>query len=122
MADDEVTIEEGKPPTLGFESIGPFHVWKIAIDGYRVPGLTGRVYEETGMLHLCLDERWGIEIPKQYATQVCWLIANALAIGAGYSCFGKDSLQGDPNRFKCKITEIATVPDIEIPEATDSAN
>jgi hypothetical protein len=122
MSDDAITIEEGKPPSLGFESIGPFSVWKITVDSYRVPGLTGRVDEETGMLHLCLDERWGIEVPRQYGTQVCWLIANALAIGAGYSCFGEHSLMGDPNKFKCRVTEIATVPEIEMPEITDTAS
>jgi len=122
MAENDPEIVEGKPPVMGFESIGPFSVWKISVDGYRVPKLTGRVDEETGMLHLCLDERWGIEIPKQYAIQVCWLIANALAIGEGYSCFGEHSLAGDPNRFKCKVTEIATVPDIEMPEISETAS
>ena len=109
-------IEE---PNNGLESIGPFSEWKIKLDGYRVPHLSGRV-DDKGMFHLCLDERFGAEIPEQYAHQVVWLIANALAIGAGYSCFGDNSQIANP--FKCRMSGISLAPDIEIESASDSAS
>lgn len=109
-------IEE---PTVGLESVGPFSVWKLKLDGYRVPMLTGRE-DENGMFHLCLDERFGIEIPKQHAHQVVWLIANALAIGAGYSCFGEGSQISNP--FKVRMSGIAIAPDIEMSTESDAAS
>lgn len=109
-------VEDG---TKGLESVGPFSVWKIKLDGYAVPFVTGRE-DDKGMFHLCLDERFGIEIPKQYAQSVVWLIANAHAIGAGYSCFGENSQIANP--YKCKMSGISVAPDIEMEEATEATS
>lgn len=92
----------------GLESVGPFSVWKIKLDGFAVPFLTGRE-DENGMFHLCLDDRFGIEIPKEYAHQVVWLIANAHAIGAGYSCFGENSQIANP--YKCRMSGLSLTPE-----------
>ncbi len=113
---DVMTYDLGQTKA-GLESHGPFTEYRISLDGYVVPGLEGRLEEETGLWHLMLDKRWGCVVPREYANGVVFLIANAQAIGAGYSCFGEHSLIGDPNRFKCKITEIATVPEIDSMEA-----
>lgn len=103
----------------GLESVGPFSEWRIKLDGYGVPKLTGRA-DDQGMFHLCLDHRFGIEVPEQYAHQVAWLVANALAIGAGYSCFGDNSQIANP--FKCRMTGINLSSDIEMDEVTPTAN
>jgi len=103
----------------GLESVGPFSEWRIKLDGYRVPKLTGRT-DSKGMFHLCLDHRFGIEIPEKYAHQVVWLIANALAIGAGYSCFGDNSQIANP--FKCRMSGISLTPDIEMDEVTPAVS
>jgi len=103
----------------GLESIGPFSQWKIKLDGYRVPYLSGRV-DDQGMFHLSLDERFGIEVPEKYAHQVVWLIANALAIGAGYSCFGENSQIANP--FKCKLSGLSIAPDNEAEETLARLN
>lgn len=96
---DEVFDVE--PSTRGLESVGPFSVHKITLDGFAVPFLQGRE-DENGDWHLMLDERFGMIIPKQYANEVVWLIANAHAIGAGYSCFGENSQIANP--YKCRMT------------------
>jgi hypothetical protein len=108
-----------EPPTRGLESVGPFSVWKIKLDGFAVPFLQGRE-DDKGMFHLMLDERMGVEIPKEYANQVVWLIANAYAIGAGYSCFGENSIKANP--FKVRMSGIDLTPDIEIPEVSETAS
>lgn len=106
-----------EPPTLGLESVGPFSVWKIKLDGFAVPFLTGRE-DDKGMFHLCLDGRFGMEIPKEFAHQVAWLIANAHAIGAGYSCFGENSQIANP--YKCRMSGISLTPELEMPTVSDS--
>jgi hypothetical protein len=103
----------------GLESVGPFHEWRIKCDGYGVPKLTGRA-DGKGMFHLSLDHRFGIEVPEQYAHQVVWLIANALAIGAGYSCFGENSRIANP--FKVRMSGISLTSDIEMDELTPTTN
>jgi len=116
MDEPMFSVEESK---TGLESIGPFNEWRIKLDGYRVPKLSGRA-DSNGVFHLCLDHRFGIEIPEDYAYQVVWLIANALAIGAGYSCFGENSRIANP--FQCRMSGISITPDVEIDEASSSAN
>lgn len=109
---DEPTFEVLQTKA-GLESHGPFTQYRVSLDGYVVPGLDGRLEEETGLWHFMLDQRWGCVVPQQYASGVAFLIANALAIGAGFNCFGEHSQPDDPNRFKCKINCIAAVPEIE---------
>lgn len=105
-----------EPPTRGLESVGPFSTWKVKLDGYAVPFIQG-CEDDKGMFHLMLDERFGGEIPMEYANQVVWLIANAHAIGAGYSCFGENSQIANP--YKCKMSGISITSDIETQPITD---
>lgn len=100
----------------GLESHGPFSEYRVSLDGYFVPLLEGRLEEETGLWHFMLDKRWGCVVPREYANGVAFLIANALAVASGYSCFGENSLAGDPNRFKCQVNEIAVRSEIETME------
>lgn len=114
----EPTFEVEALPEHGLESIGPFEVHKIRLDGYRVPRLTGRLIN--GMWHFCLDERFGCEVPEMYGQGVAWMIANAMAVGAGYSCFGENSQPINP--FKCRISGINIAPEIEMKTVTETPN
>ena len=42
-------------------------------------------------IELVLDQRLGADVPRRYAQSVAWLVANALAIGKGYSYLGAES-------------------------------
>lgn len=92
--------EIAETPTNNFESVGPFEIHKIVLDGYRVPRLSGRPTKD-GMWSFTLDERFGIDVPEMYAKGVVMMIANAMAIGAGYSCFGENSQEFNP--FKTRL-------------------
>jgi hypothetical protein len=107
--EDELVFEVERTGT-GLESHGPFQQHKLTIDGYRIPYMTGLLKD--GRWHFTLDERFGADVPEQDGHGVAWLIANALAFGAGYSCFGKNS---QPlNMFKTQLHCITgTVPEIE---------
>jgi hypothetical protein len=85
--------------------IGPFETYKVVVEGRAIPKLTGwpRGDETT----LVLDGRLAIDVPNDLAPQVAWLVANALAIGAGYSHLGAES-KDQP--FAPQIAPLGEIP------------
>lgn len=71
--------------------VGPFEYHKVVVDGRAIPRLTGWPQAD-GRVTLILDGRFAVDYPdEEAARQSAWLIANALAIGAGYSHVGAES-------------------------------
>lgn len=68
--------------------IGPFEENRVVLEGKLIPKLTAQ--REGDNISLCLDNRLSIAVPKEAAYDVAWLVANAMAIGAGYPCFTAD--------------------------------
>ncbi len=87
-------------------------VREVTIDGYAVPLIEAREVNHGTQTNIFLDSRFGITIPAEYAQSVIWLLANAMAIGAGYSCHGENSVY-KPNPFKLKVNEINNMNDID---------
>ena len=93
--------------------IGPFHeVHRITINGYRLPRVTA-IPQENGNLGICLDERFLIEGTPEECAKWLWFVANAMAIGAGYSCFGENSVK-DANPFKVKMGGVMLPTKLEL--------
>lgn len=69
--------------------IGPFKQWRVQVDGRIIPRLTG--YHDGDKIALVVDDRFSHSFAKDDAYQAAWLIANALAIGAGYSHMGAEN-------------------------------
>jgi len=67
--------------------VGPFETWRVVVDGRIIPGLTGRKASEY-QTELVLDGRFSATFTDDVAAQAAWLIAQALAIGQGYSHLG----------------------------------
>lgn len=61
----------------------------VIVDGRVIPRL--RMHDLGDNIELVLDNRFGITIPRDYAYQVAWGLANALAIGEGYPFLGAES-------------------------------
>jgi hypothetical protein len=101
--------------TIGSVSfIGPFQEeWRVTLDGYRVPELTAIPQTGSGNISLCLDHRYLIEGTPDECAKWLWFVANAMAIGAGYSCFGENSVK-DPNPFQVKMMGLSTRPDLKL--------
>lgn len=57
--------------------------YKIEYQDRVIPKLTGTKVGSN--YELILDGRWGATIPEEHIHPVLMLVANALAIGAGYS-------------------------------------
>lgn len=68
--------------------IGPFETWKVQVEGRVIPRLTGFV--EGDRVALIVDGRFSASFLPADAKQAAWLIAQALAIGEGYSFLGAE--------------------------------
>lgn len=79
---------------------------EVTIDGFAVPRIEAKESDDGLKCDICLDHRFGATIPAEYAQEVIWLLANALAIGAGYSSHGENSVIANP--FKVRVTEISS--------------
>ncbi len=80
--------------------------YEVTIDGFAVPKVEARETDNGTQCHISLDGRFGAVIPAEHAHSVIWLLANAMAIGAGYSCHGENSIVANP--FKTRVTEIGS--------------
>jgi len=89
------------------EYLPPRQAREITIDGFAVPKIEARETDNGTICHISLDGRFGATIRAEDAQQVLWLLANALAIGAGYSCHGENSRVSNP--FKVRVTEVGSV-------------
>jgi hypothetical protein len=92
---------------VAVEYIGPFQEYRITVNGYRVPRLTGHIIDD--VLTLCLDNRFALDVPEEYAIPVVQFVANALAVGAGYSCFGENSEPVNPFNRRMYGIDVAQV-------------
>lgn len=99
----EVSEVEVEASRRGLEAHGPFEVNRLTIDGYEIPHLTGKLVN--GRWYFTLDNRFGVDVPERDGCGVAWIIATALAVGAGYSCFGENSRPANP--FKTRLHCIA---------------
>lgn len=75
-----------KPPEL---LVGPFQQWSVQVDGRIIPRLTG--YREGDKIALVVDHRFTASFSEADAHQAAWLIAQAMAIGGGYSHLGAEA-------------------------------
>ena len=93
-------IELLPPRTVGSE---------VAVDGYAVPRLEVSEDPATGNWHVVYDGRFGIVAESlEELRRWIWIVANAQAIGEGYSCHGENSVYR-PNPHRRQIMQIATV-------------
>jgi len=80
---------------LGFTAI---------VEGREIPKL--RVKERgSDKITINLDDRWEIDVPRELSGQICWMIANALAIGQGYAFLGS------PDKNKPFAPEVISIGD-----------
>lgn len=62
----------------------------VQVEGRKISGLSG-LAKPDGSVTLIVDERFGAGFPnEQVARDAAWLIAQALAIGRGYSHLGAE--------------------------------
>ena len=88
------------------EIVGPFlEEWKVTFDGYQVPYISAR--EKDGTVDVCIDHRFMMPGPVSREEFDRWLpiLANAMAVAAGYSCHGENCNKLNP--FTVRMAEIS---------------
>ena len=92
----------------GFPSEG-----RVVVDGYLVPCLAAATMAD-GSIRLTLDCRLEIIVRGECLDQWLWFVANAMAIGAGYSCFGEHSVPVHPYRVRYTGIEAPSDPVVSV--------
>lgn len=55
----------------------------VIIEGRKIPGL--QAWKEGDKTFILVDDRIAISVPNESAYEVCYIVATALAVGAGYT-------------------------------------
>ncbi|WP_162685481.1 hypothetical protein [Roseovarius amoyensis] len=78
------------PGQSGMVELGPeLSGSSVIVEGRLIPRLTAR--DRGGdEITIVLDGRFSIDIPRERSGQICWMVANAMAIGAGYPSLSAD--------------------------------
>lgn len=99
-----------KPPAKQEWLIGPFEYHAVVIEGRRIPRLTA--HRTPDGINLIVDDRFCVLLPEDVAADVAWLVANALAVGAGYPCL---SAENKDRPFAPKVFQVGSVTTEELP-------
>lgn len=85
-------------PVKLVDLFGPFahgNHYEVMVEGQSIPGI--KVYEtDDGQLSVTLDGRFGVTTTRDELERWAWFIANAMAVAAGYTCFGRDARPSNP--------------------------
>ncbi len=68
-----------------YEIVGPFETHWVMVDGRQVPFLEAAP-ANGGIIHLTLDQRYGLDVPVADADRIIPFIADCIAVGLGYNC------------------------------------
>ena len=91
---------------------------QVTIDGFLVPRVTVSEDQSTGQWNICYDGRFSIMASMEELQRWLWLLAQAQAVGEGYSCHGENSVY-QPNPHKVRVMclgSIETEPATGTPE------
>ena len=70
---------------MSYEIIGPFDAYRVVVGGRQVPYLNAHP-ANGGIVHLTLDNRFGLDIAVADAEAVIPFIADCIAVAMGYTC------------------------------------
>lgn len=88
---------------------GPYQVNYLTVDGFAVPDIQVNTAKnpqgEITSYELVLDRRLSIRVPPSLFENVAWFVANAMAVAAGYSCHGENSV-ANPNKYRVRVCQL----------------
>lgn len=86
------------------EYVGPFPQTVVVMDGRRVPFLEASHLGDR--VSLSLDNRFGLDLTVAEAEKVVPFLADAIAIGLGYSCHPRVGEEPNPRPVFPRMTEL----------------
>jgi len=96
-----------------YEIVGPFSVHRVIVDGREVPFLDA-MPANGGIIHLLLDQRYGLDITVADAETFIPWIADAIAVAMGYTChprpYMEEPLRSNPFPQLHGIDWVETAP------------
>jgi len=96
---------------MSTEIIGPFsdgEYYRLSVDEHEVPYLRAHLRKGTeDVWDILLNDRLAYELTDAELHKALPLIANAMAIAAGYSCHGENCRQINP--FKVRMICVQTI-------------
>lgn len=98
-------MKDSGPHTVEF--VGPWQEHHaLVVDGYKMPHV--KIFPskgaQDGMSMLLLDDRFMLEAPDEEIKRWASILFNAMAIGAGFSCYGLNSVVR--NDYSAKLTPL----------------
>ena len=101
------------PLDASVETVGPFSEHhELTVGGYQVPYISIQPLSD-GNLDLSVDNRFCATFTPDELKKFGWILAQAMAVAAGYSCHGHGSRPINP--FGLRMTGISTTT-TELPE------
>lgn len=87
---DSGNITPIRDPKIGVVDFGVrIPGYTAIVEGREIPGIM--VFERGDKITVNLDRRFSIDVPREVSGSICWMIAQALAIGSGYPHIGAES-------------------------------
>jgi hypothetical protein len=99
-----VNLTEPRDP-YGF-MVGPFEYHRVIVEGRAIPNLTAH-RDGPGQIALVIDHRFSVTVPADLGESVAWLIANAMAIAAGYPSMNAETKD---RPFAPRCAELSEIP------------
>lgn len=80
----------------------------VTLDGFLIPRI--QVHEDpgSGLWNVIYDGRFTISAKLEELQQWLWLVAQAQAVGEGYSCHGANSVYR-PNPYQVRVMGIGSI-------------
>ena len=80
----------------------------VTLDGFLVPRVQVHEDPESGLWNVIYDGRFAVTAKLEELQQWLWLVAQAQAVGEGYSCHGANSVYR-PNPHRVRVFGLSRV-------------
>lgn len=91
--------------------VGPFlPEYRVTIDGFQVPYVNARLLDD-GRIDVTVDNRFSMSepVPREEFDRWIHIVANAMAVAAGYSSHGENCTPLNP--FTVRMSQIGGEPE-----------
>lgn len=88
-----------EPQNDRVELHGPYDEQRVTVDGWTVPFLTASPVNG-GRVDLSLDRRYGLILTVREVERVVPFLADAIAIGLGYTCHPRKDWEAPKRRYE----------------------
>jgi hypothetical protein len=95
------------------EIVGPFEEYRVVWGGYEVPHIEARPMKD-GTYYVTVDNRFGIHqsVTREELENWMPILANAMAVAAGWSCHGDNSRR--PNPYMIRVSRLHREPSLTV--------